>query len=93
MTIKDRKYHVGDEVEITKPSNPVVGWNKHMDLFIGREGRITQYSDWNGYFCYRIDIDDERWLWAENYLLPVAPIEDVPDVAADISELYPWLTV
>lgn len=89
---RERKYHIGDEVEITKPSDLIVGWNNKMESLIGRTGKVTKCDRYLDRFIYSIDTDGGMWVWEESYLLPVAPIEDVPDVAADITELYPWLT-
>ena len=69
------KFKVGDLVTVFKPSDTPklfaskgVGWNPHMDKFIGKEVTITNVDvERNIYHC-ESGMDNSCWSWKEEWL-------------------------
>ena len=88
------EYDVGDYVVITDVEKCKWGYNKYMKKLSGLTAKIVskEYSVWTECNKYRIDIDNEEYIWTEECFrysdVKELPAFEPPDEGSIMSLLF-----
>ena len=88
---KDTQFDVGDRVRIASDlkeslTEYCINCNSTMPSYCGKEAIITSKWKYGNLYKYRINIDDEEWVWTSDMLEPLSgntvsvPVEECEDL-------------